>query len=40
MSGFTWSFYGFFLVAALWMVAYFVWAWRAAARDSGARRDR
>ena len=28
MTGFGWSFYGFFLVAALWVAAYFLWAWR------------
>ena len=26
MTGFGWSFYGFFLVAALWVAAYFAWA--------------
>ncbi len=31
--GFGWSFYGFFLAAALWLLVYFVWASRAAARD-------
>jgi hypothetical protein len=31
--GFGLSFYGFFVVAALWVVAYFLWAFRAAARD-------
>jgi hypothetical protein len=34
--GFGWSFYGFFVAAAAWLVLYFVWALRAAARD---RRD-
>ena len=29
MTGFGWSFYGFFVVAALWVAAYFAWAWRA-----------
>lgn len=24
--GFGWSFYGFFIAAAVWMVLYFVWA--------------
>lgn len=24
--GFGWSFYGFFVVAALWCLAYFAWA--------------
>jgi len=28
MTGFGWSFYGFFLFAALWIAAYFVWARR------------
>jgi hypothetical protein len=27
------SFYGFFAAAALWLVAYFVWAFNAAVRD-------
>jgi len=27
MTGFGWSFYGFFLAAALWIAAYFAWAW-------------
>jgi hypothetical protein len=31
--GFGWSFYGFFVAAAVWVALYFVWAWRAAARD-------
>jgi hypothetical protein len=31
--GFGWSFYGFFLAAAAWLAAYFVWAWRAGRRD-------
>jgi hypothetical protein len=31
--GFGWSFYGFFVGAALWLLLYFVWAIRAAARD-------
>ena len=31
--GFGLSFYGFFVAAALWVVAYFLWAFRAAARD-------
>jgi len=31
--GFGWSFYGFFLAAATWMVAYFGWALTAEARD-------
>lgn len=28
MNGFGWSFYGFFIAAAVWIVAYFVWAVR------------
>jgi len=36
--GFGWSFYGFFLSAAGWMVLYFIWALAAAARDR--RRNR
>lgn len=31
-----WSFYGFFIAAAAWLLAYFVWAFRAAARDRQA----
>jgi hypothetical protein len=31
--GFGVSFYGFFVAAALWLIAYFAWAVRAAARD-------
>jgi hypothetical protein len=31
--GFGWSFYGFFAAAALWLALYFLWAFRAAARD-------
>jgi len=27
MTGFGWSFYGFFLAAALWIGGYFAWAW-------------
>jgi hypothetical protein len=33
--GFGFSFYGFFALAAIWMVAYFVWTRQAAARDRG-----
>ena len=36
-TGFGWSFYGFFVVAAVWMVLYFAGAWRAAARDRDSR---
>jgi hypothetical protein len=35
--GFGWSFYGFFLAAAVWMLLYFLGAWRAAARDRNPR---
>ena len=31
--GFGWSFYGFFVAAMVWLLLYFVWAFRAAARD-------
>ena len=31
--GFGWSFYGFFIGAAVWLVLYFVWAFGAATRD-------
>ncbi len=31
--GFGWSFYGFFAAAALWLALYFLWAFKAAARD-------
>ena len=37
--GFGASFYGFFIAAAIWLLVYFLWAFKAAARDrSGARR--
>lgn len=26
-DGFGWNFWGFFVLAAAWCVAYFVWAW-------------
>jgi hypothetical protein len=32
-AGFGWSFYGFFVCAAVWLALYFLWAWRAARRD-------
>ena len=38
MRGFGWSFYGFFVLAVLWLAAYFAWAVRAAARDRENRR--
>ncbi len=31
--GFGWSFYGFFVAAAAWLLLYFLWAFRASARD-------
>jgi hypothetical protein len=31
--GFGWSFYGFFIVAAVWLLLYFVWAMAADARE-------
>jgi hypothetical protein len=37
--GLGWSFYGFFAAAAIWLLAYFVWAFRAAARDGRSRPD-
>ena len=36
--GFGWSFYGFFIVAALWITCYFVWVLAAEARQR--RQDR
>lgn len=37
--GFGASFYGFFIAAAIWLLVYFLWAFKAAARDrSGAPR--
>lgn len=36
--GFGASFYGFFAAALVWLAVYFVWAWRAAARDGRRRR--
>ena len=33
MTGLGWNFWGFFLVAAVWCAAYFVWALRANRRD-------
>lgn len=35
--GFGASFYGFFVVAAVWLVLYFAWAVRAARRDNNRR---
>lgn len=34
-DGFGWSFWGFFVLAALWCAAYFVWAVWANRRDRG-----
>ena len=31
-EGFGWSFYGFFVAAAMWVGGYFVWAVRAGRR--------
>lgn len=31
--GFGWSFYGFFVAAAVWLGLYFLWAARQATRD-------
>jgi hypothetical protein len=31
--GFGASFYAFFLAAAIWLLVYFLWAFKAAARD-------
>jgi hypothetical protein len=33
MTGFGWSFYGFFVAAAVWLGLYFLWAARQARRD-------
>jgi hypothetical protein len=30
---FGWSFYGFFAAASLWLLLYFIWAYRASVRD-------
>jgi len=37
--GFGWGFYGFFVAAVVWLAIYFLWAWRAAARDRAAERE-
>jgi hypothetical protein len=37
--GFGWSFYGFFIAAAVWMAAYFIWAFGAAAGDHRRARE-
>lgn len=39
VPGFGWSFYGFFVAAAAWLILYFLWAWRAARHDSELGRD-
>lgn len=31
--GFRWNFYGFFIVAALWVAGYFLWAYYANTRE-------
>ena len=33
--GFGWSFYGFFIAAGAWLILYFAWAFKAAARERG-----
>lgn len=39
--GFGVSFYAFFIAAAIWLLLYFLWAFKAAARDrEGAADDR
>jgi hypothetical protein len=35
--GFGWNFYGFFVLAVVWLAIYFLWAARAAARDREKR---
>jgi len=35
MTGFGWNFYLFFIVAAVWVAAYFLWARRANRRSRG-----
>jgi hypothetical protein len=35
--GFGTSFYGFFVAALAWLIAFFLWAFRAAARDRERR---
>jgi hypothetical protein len=37
--GFGPSFYGFFIAAAIWLLVYFLWAFKAAARDRSVRPD-
>jgi hypothetical protein len=37
--GFGWSFYGFFLAAAAWLAAYFLWAAHEARRDRRRERE-
>jgi hypothetical protein len=36
--GFGASFYGFFAAAVAWLAGYFVWAFRASARDRRSRK--
>jgi hypothetical protein len=38
ITGFGWSFYGFFVLAVIWLAVYFVWAASAAARDRDEER--
>jgi hypothetical protein len=40
MIGFGWNFYGFFVFAAVWIAAYFLWAYRMARIDSANRESR
>jgi len=37
VTGFGWSFYGFFLFAVLWIAAYFAWAWWASRQDGSEK---
>ncbi len=34
-DGFSWNFWGFFVLAAGWCAAYFLWAWWANRRNRG-----
>ena len=37
--GFGASFYAFFIAAAIWLLVYFLWAFKAAARDRSSAPD-
>jgi hypothetical protein len=37
--GFGWSFYGFFIAAGVWLILYFVWAFKAGAREHDGTLD-